>query len=96
MYDEFDLMAAKIQAAAVCQECGEREKSAKDCWYQANKRSEKGKKVKEDKKGQRKSTRTKDADNKKTGVDNNCNVVGHFAMNCLKRKERARQSKLQL
>ena len=48
-HDECDLMAAEIQAAAVCQVCGERGQSAKDCWYQANKESEKGKKGKKDK-----------------------------------------------
>ena len=30
-HDEYDLMAAEIQAAAVCQVCGERGQSAKDC-----------------------------------------------------------------
>ena len=35
-HDECDLMAAEIQAAAVCQVCGERGQSAKDYWYQAN------------------------------------------------------------
>ena len=87
-HDECDLMAAEIQAAAVCQVCGERGQSAKDYWYQANKESENGKKGKKDKKGQRKSTRTKEADNKKTGADNNCNVVGHIALNCPRRKKR--------
>ena len=36
-HDESDLMAAGIQAAAVCQVCGERRKSTKDYWYQDNK-----------------------------------------------------------
>ena len=80
-------MAAEIQAAAVCQVCGERGQSAKDCWYQVNKESERGKKGKKDKKGQRKSTRTKDADNKKRGADTNCNVASHFALNCPRRKK---------
>ena len=65
-------MAAEIQAAAVCQVCGERGQSAKDYWYQTNKGSGKSKMGKTDKKGQRKSTRTKDTDNKKKGVCNNC------------------------
>ena len=73
-HDECDLMAAEIQAAAVCQVCGERGQSAKDYRYQTNKGSEKGKKGKKDKKGQR----TKDTDNKKRGACNNCKVVGHF------------------
>ena len=55
-HDECDLMATEIQAAAVCQVCGERGQSAKHYWYQANKESEKGKKGKKDKIGQRKST----------------------------------------
>ena len=88
MGDECDLMTAKIQAAAVCQVCGERGQFAKDYWYQANKGSEKGKKGTKDKKGQRKSTRTKDTDNKKKGACNNCKVVGHFALNCPRRKKR--------
>ena len=87
-HDECDLMAAEIQAAAVCQVCGERGQSAIDYWYQANKGSEKGKKGKKDKKGQRKSTRTKDTDNKKKESCNNCKVVGHFALNCPRRKKR--------
>ena len=87
-HDVCDLMAAEIQAAAVCQVCGERGQSAKDCWYQANKEREKGKKGKKDKKGQRKSTRTKDADNKKRGVDKNCDVASHFALNWQRRKKR--------
>ena len=41
-HDECDLMAAEIQAAAVCQVCGLREQSEKDCWYHAIKGSEKG------------------------------------------------------
>ena len=36
-HDECDLMGAEIQAADVCQVCGERGQSAKDYWYQANK-----------------------------------------------------------
>ena len=68
--------------------CGERRKSAKDYWYQDNKGSEKGKKGEKDKKGQRKSTKTMDADNKKKRACNNCNVVGHCALNCPKRKKR--------
>ena len=92
-HDECDLMAAAIQAAAVCQVCGERGQSAKDYWCQANKGSEKGKKGKKDKKGQRKSTRIKDTDDKKKGA---CNVVGHFALNCPRRKKRrATQCRLQ-
>ena len=87
-HDEFDLMAAETQAAAVCQVCGGSGQSAKDYWYQANKGSEKGKKGKKDKKGQRKSTRTKDTDNKKKGACYNCKVVGHFASNCTRRKKR--------
>ena len=79
-------MTAEIQAAAVCQVCGERSQSAKDYWYQANKGNEKGKNGKKDKKGQRKSTRTKDTDNKKKGACKNCKVVGHFALNCPRRK----------
>ena len=77
-------MAAEVQGAAVCQVCGERGQSAKDYWHQANKGSEKGKKGKKDKKGQR----TKDTDNKKRGVCNNCKVVGHFVLNCPRRKKR--------
>ena len=49
-HDERDLMAAEIQAAAVCQVCGERGQCAKDCWYHAIKVCEKG---------QRQGTRTK-------------------------------------
>ena len=75
-HDECDLMAAEIQAAAVCQVCGERGQSAKDNWYKANKGR--------DKKGQR----TKDTDNKQRGACNNCKVVGHFASNCPRRKKR--------
>ena len=33
-HDECDRMPAEIQAAAVCQVCGERGQSAKDYWYQ--------------------------------------------------------------
>ena len=87
-HDEWGLMVAEIQAAAVCQVCSEREQSAKDYWYQANQGSEKGNKGKKDKKDQRKSTRTKDADNKKRGTDNNCNVVGHVALNSPRTKKR--------
>ena len=87
-HDDCDLVAAEIQAAAVCQVYGKRGQSAKDYWYQANKRSEKGKKDKKDKKGQRKSTRTKDADNKKRGADNNRNVASPFAFFCPRRKKR--------
>ena len=83
-HDECDLMAAEIQAAAICQVCGESGQSAKDKWYQANKGSEKGKKGKKDKKGQR----TNDTDNKMRGACNNCKVVGHFASNCPRRKKR--------
>ena len=53
-------MTAEIQAAAVCQVCGERGQSAKDYWHQANKGSEKGKKGKKDKKGQRTLTTRKE------------------------------------
>ena len=81
-------MAAEIQAIAVCQMCGERGQSAKDYWYQANKKSGKDEKGKNDKKGQRKSTRTKDFNNKRKGACNSCKVVGHFASNCPRRKKR--------
>ena len=80
-------MVAEIQAAAV-RWCSERGQSAKDYWYQANKGSEKGTKGKKDKKGLRKSTRTKDTDNKKRGACNNCNVFGHVALNCPRTKKR--------
>ena len=89
--DEGDLMAAEIQAAAVCQE-GERGQSAKDCWYQANSGSEKGEKGKKDKKGQRKSTRTKDDDDKRKGVCNKCDGSGDFASKCLKERESSNAS----
>ena len=87
-HDECDMMAAEIQAAAICQVCGENGQSAKDYGYQANKGSEKGKKGKKDKKGQRKSPRTMDTHNKKKGGCNNCKVFGHFALNCPRRKKR--------
>ena len=48
----------------------------------------KGKKDKKDKKRQRKSTRTKDADNKKRGADNSRNVASPFALNCPRKKKR--------
>ena len=38
-HDECDLMAAEIQAAAVCQVCGLREQSEEDCWYHTMKRT---------------------------------------------------------
>ena len=41
-HDECDLMAAEISAAAICQVCGMRGQSAKDCWYHAIKWSAKG------------------------------------------------------
>ena len=87
-HDELGLMTAEIPAVSVCHVSGKRGQSAKDCWYQANKGSEKSKKGKKDKKGQRKSKRTKDADNKKRGVDNNYNVTSHFALNWPRRKKR--------
>ena len=93
-HGECDVMAAEIQAAAICQVCGESGQSAKDYGYQANNGSVKGKKGKKDKKGQRKSTIIKDTDNKKKGACNNCNVFGHFALNCPRRKKRATQCKL--
>ena len=83
-HDECDLMAAEIQAAAVFQVCGERGQSAKDCWYHAIKGSEKV---------QRKGTRTKDDDDKRKGVCNNCDGSGDSASNCL-RERRVTQCKL--
>ena len=68
--------------------CAAKEDSLQNYWYQANKGSEKGKKGMKEKKGQRKSTRTKDTDNKKKGACNNCKVVGHFALNCSRKKRR--------
>ena len=47
-HGECDVMAAEIQAAAICQVCGESGQSAKDCGCQANKGSVKGKKGKID------------------------------------------------
>ena len=84
-HDECGLMAAELQTESVYHVSGKRGQSAKDYWYQANWIGKKGKK---DKKGQRKSTRTKDADNKKRGAYNNCNVASHFALNCPRRKKR--------
>ena len=56
----------------------------------------KGKKCKKDKKGQRKSTRIKDIDNKKKGACHNCKVVGHSCVELPeKEEERATQCKLQ-
>ena len=66
----------------------QRERTVCKRLYQANKGSEKGKKGKKDKKGLRKNTRTKDTDNKKRGACNNCNVVGHVALNCPRTKKR--------
>ena len=77
-------MAAEIQTVSVSHVSGKRGQSAKDSWYQTNKGSEKGKKGKKVKNGQR----TKDTDNKKRGACNNCKVVGHFASNCPGRKKR--------
>ena len=86
-HDECGLVAAEIQAAVVCQVCGERGQSAKDYWYDA---------IKESEKGQRKGTRTKDADNKQRGACNNCNVVGHLCVELPEEEEeRVKQSKLQ-
>ena len=82
-HDECDLMAAEIQAAAVCQVCCLREQSEKDCWYHAIKGSEKG---------QRKGTRTKDDDDKRKGVCNKCDGVGDSASNCLKERESSNAS----
>ena len=76
-------MAAEIQAAAVCQVCGERGQSAKDCWYHA---------IKECEKGQRQGTRTKDEDDKRKGVCNNCDGGGESASNCLKERESSKTS----
>ena len=82
-HDERDLMAAEIQAAAVCQVRGERGQSAKDCWYHAIKGCEKG---------QRQGTRTKDEDDKRKGVCNNCEGGGESASNCLKERESSNAS----
>ena len=71
-------MAAEIQAAAVCQVCGLREQSEKDCWYHAIKGSEKG---------QRKGTRTKDDDDKRKGVCNKRDGGGDSASKCQKERE---------
>ena len=71
-------MAVEMQAAAVCQVCGMRDQSAKDCWYHAIKGSEKG---------QRKGTRTKDDDDKRKGV---CNRGS--ASNCPKEKKSSNAS----
>ena len=60
---------------------------AKDCWYQTNKASGKGKKGKKGKKGQGKGTKPKDGDTKKKGACHKCNEVGHFARECPKKKE---------
>ena len=86
-HDECGLMAAEIQTTAVCHVSGNGGQFAKDCWYQANKVSEKGKEGKKDKKGQRKSTKLEEADSKKEGACNNCNVIGRCALNCPKKKE---------
>ena len=64
--------------------CGKRGQSAKDCWYHAIKGSEKV---------QRKGTRTKDDDDKRKGVCNNCDGSGDSALNCL-RERRVTQGKL--
>ena len=77
-HDECDLMAAAIQAAAVCQVCVMGGQSAKDCWYLATKGSEKG---------QRKGTRTKDDDDKRKGVCNKCDDGCDSASICLKERE---------
>ena len=83
VHDECGLMAAEIQTVSVSHVSGKRGQSAKDYWYQTNKGSEKGKKGKKVKNGQR----TKDTDNKKRGACNNCKVVGHFASNCPEEEE---------
>ena len=82
-HDECDLMAAEIQAAAVCQVCGLREQSEKDYWYHAVIGSETG---------QRKGTRTKDDDDKRKGVCNKCDGRGDSASNCLKERESSNAS----
>ena len=69
---------------AVCHVCGKKGHFAKDCWYQTNEGSEKGKKGK---KGQGKGTKPKDGDAKKKGARRTCGEVGHFARECQKKKE---------
>ena len=63
-HDECGLMAAEIPTTAVCHVSGNGGQFAKDCWYQANKGSEKCKEGKKDKKGQRKRTKPEEADRK--------------------------------
>ena len=72
---------------AVCHVRGKKGHFARDCWYQANKGSGKGKKGKKGKKGQGTGTNPKEADNKKKEACHNCDEVGHFARNCPKKKE---------
>ena len=52
--------------------------SAKDCWYHA---------IKGNEKGQKKSTRTKDDDDKRKRVCNKCDGGGDSASNCLMERE---------
>ena len=70
----------------VCHVCSKKGHLTKDCGYQANKYGGKGKKG-QVKKGQRKSTKPMDGDAKKNGACHNCDVVGHVARECPKKKE---------
>ena len=68
----------------VCHVCAKKGHVAKDCWYQTNNGSGKGKKGKT---GQGKGTKLKDGDIKKKGACHNCNEVGNFARECPKKEE---------
>ena len=68
---------------AVCHVCGKEGHVARDCWYQTNTGSGKGKTGEKGKKG----TKPKDGDAKKKGACHNCGEVGHFARECPKKKQ---------
>ena len=72
---------------AVCHVCSEKGHFAKDCWYQTDKGSGKGKTSKKGKTGQGKGTKTKDGNTKKKSACHSRNEVGHFARECPKKKE---------
>ena len=69
---------------AVCHVCAKKGHFAKDCWYQTNKRSGKGKKGKTD---QGKGTNPRMVTPRRKVLATTAHEVGHFARECPKKKE---------